>query len=108
MTKQELLTEKIIDNVLSGAVQRGRLIVNYPSGNRRTYGDKSKPVTLTIKSLPLSQLKNPPMFIGESYMNGNIKIKEDELDTFFSLMSQNQADPKGLKVLEKFQKRQAN
>src|SRR5581483_580123 len=108
MSRQELIAERFIDRLLSRVLHKGQLIVTYPSGKQKAYGDKSRPVKVTIKSLPLGKLRNPPLFIGESYMSGNIEIAEDQLDAFFGLMGQNHADPASLKLLEKFQKRQAN
>jgi cyclopropane-fatty-acyl-phospholipid synthase len=110
MAQQKNLSgiEIIVDRVLNTTLHKGHLIVVYPSGARRSYGDRSKSVTLKIKNLPVNKLKNLPMFIGESYMYGNIEIAENELDTFFGLMGQNPSSPASLKVLEKFQKHQPN
>ncbi|HEX4774080.1 MAG TPA: cyclopropane-fatty-acyl-phospholipid synthase family protein [Candidatus Saccharimonadales bacterium] len=108
MKKSELVAERAVDKVLSGVLKRGRLTVDYPSGHQKTYGDKSKAVKITIKSLSLTRLKNPPLFIGESYMDRNLEIDENDLDAFFKLMGQNQADPTSLRLLGKLQKHQPN
>jgi cyclopropane-fatty-acyl-phospholipid synthase len=100
-------TERILDGVLRH-MRHGRLIIVYPSGQRRSYGDRSPAVTMRIKSLPAGRLRNPPMFIGESYMHGNIEIDEDQLDTFFSLMGRNPINSPLLNSLGKLPKRQRN
>ncbi len=99
--------ERVLDRVL-GHMRNGRLTIVYPSGQRRSYGDHSRAVVVTIKSLPAARLRNPPMFIGESYMNGNIEIDEDQLDTFFSLMGRNPVNTPLAKWLGKLPKRQKN
>src|ERR1019366_391401 len=100
--------ERILDKVLRAHIYKGRLAVVYPSGQQRAYGDKSAGVKVTIKSLPLNRLRNPALFIGESYMYGNVEIDEDQLDTFFSLMGKNPSSSASLQLLQKLPKRQPN
>lgn len=100
--------EGILDKFLKAHIKKGRLIVVYPSGQRRNYGDKSQGVKATIKSLPVTKLRNPTMFVGESYMNGNVKIDEDKLDTFFRLMSDNPSSSSAAHIIQKLPRRQAN
>jgi cyclopropane-fatty-acyl-phospholipid synthase len=100
--------ERILDQVLRTHVHNGHLAVTYPNGQQRNYGDRSSAVKVKIKSLPLLRLRNPAMFVGESYMLGNIDIDENQLDAFFSLMGKNPSSSGGLKLLEKLPKRQPN
>jgi cyclopropane-fatty-acyl-phospholipid synthase len=101
-------TEKIIDTFLATHIHTGSVVIEYPSGLERRYGDTSKAVKIKIRQLPLRKLTNPAMFFGESYMFGNIQIAEDQLDRLFELMSDNESDSAGLRLMEKLPKRQAN
>lgn len=101
--------ERIIDQFLAAHLHKGRLTMIYPSGQKRKYGDDtSDPVKVMIRSLPLPKLRNPAMFLGESYMNGNILIDERQLDAFFRLMGDNPSDSALTSLIEKLPKRQAN
>jgi cyclopropane-fatty-acyl-phospholipid synthase len=110
MTKTERLrgAERIIDKFLSAHLHKGKLTIVYPSGQQRTYGDNSKGVKLEIKSLPLTKLRNPTMFLGESYMYGNVEIAENQLDDFFKLMGDNPSDSSVSHLIEKLPKRTPN
>lgn len=109
--KQLAVVEWIIDRFLSSHVHNGGLVVAYPGGAERRYGqdaDSGAAVTITLKQLPLAKLRNPVMFVGEGYMFGTIVIPEQQLDAFFQLMSLNQSDSTITQLIEKFPKRQPN
>ncbi|MBW3568908.1 cyclopropane-fatty-acyl-phospholipid synthase family protein [Candidatus Parcubacteria bacterium] len=110
MTKSRQLVgaESIVDKFLSSHIRQGRLTIVYPSGQQRSYGDKSKAVKVTIKRLPLLGLRNPTMFLGESYMFGNLQVAEEQLDDLFRLMSDNESDSFATHLIQKLPKRQAN
>lgn len=110
MTKLKRLAgaERVIDQFLRTHLHNGRLTMVYPSGQERSYGDNSEVIKVHIKSLPLSKLRNPAMFLGESYMNGDVVIREDQLDGFFKLMGDNPSDSAVTHLIEKLPKRQTN
>lgn len=101
-------TEKVIDTFLARHIHTGSLEITYPSGQTRRYGDRSKPVKIAVGHLPLPRLLNPSLFFGESYMSGNIQIAENRLDRLFQVMSQNESESPGLRIIEKLPRRQSN
>ena len=102
------LGERVVDRVLSAHIHTGKLVVTYPSGQRRTYGKGAKAVHVRVHSLPISRFGNPSLFVGESYMHKNIEIDEDQLDELFRIMSLNEVKSPLLRATQSLPKRQLN
>lgn len=80
----------------------------YPSGQTQHYGDASEPISITLRRLPVSGLRNPDLFFGEAYMRGDLQIPEEQLDAFFRLMPANHTESLLLRLIEKLPRRQRN
>lgn len=88
-------------------------MVVYPSGHVETYGQpydpkSESPVRVAIRNLPITKLHNPALFFGESYMDGNVQIAEEQLDDLFKVMSENESDSLLDMVIEKLPRRHKN
>lgn len=105
-------TARLLDRLLSRYLRHGSLHLTYPSGAMRTYGraeNGQQTVEAVITQLPVARLRNPALFVGEAYMDGNLQIAENQLDGFFRLLAHNPTDSSALvRWFRNLPRRQAN
>jgi cyclopropane-fatty-acyl-phospholipid synthase len=70
----------------------GALDLTYPDGTTRRYGPGQGAdvrLTLTDPALPRRLVLSTEMALGEGYMDGTVRIADDDLDGFFTLITRN-------------------
>lgn len=81
--------------MLTVMLRQGALTVVYPNGNQKTYGDGSGPpatVTVRTKRTLRRLLLNTELAVGESYMDEELVVQDDDLRSFFATTMANIAD----------------
>ncbi|WP_438976251.1 class I SAM-dependent methyltransferase [Roseicyclus sp.] len=95
---------KALDRMLDGFIVTGRLTLTYPDGATRRYGPgqgADVQITLCDPALPRRLVRAPELALGEGYMDGTLTLEGDDLDGFFTLVTQNAAHPPvGLRALD--------
>lgn len=84
--------DKIFDRMMRDFFKRGQLVLIYPDGTRRSYGDPDAiPVEVTLhdKAMTRRLVLNTEMGLGEGYMEGNLTIANDDLGGFLDLALEN-------------------
>lgn len=82
----------LLKPLLRAMVREGALTLEDARGRRTVFGDGSAPVcTLKLhrRSLEWSLLLNPPLRLGEAYMDGRLTIEDGELGDFVALLARN-------------------
>lgn len=85
---------RFLDKFLLDLIRMGNLVLHYPDGTIRTYGDGSDPlvtVRLSDPALPGKIIRNPELATGEAYMDERLTIDGDDLYGFLNLMISNLA-----------------
>lgn len=85
-------SEALICSALDQLIQRGNLVVTFPSGERRHFGDDAgTPVVVAIEDTnALGRLMaNAELALGELYTDGVIAIDGDDIDGLLALVLQN-------------------
>ncbi len=73
-------------------IREGALVFEDARGRRFTYGDGSPPsvrVKLHRRSLEWTLLLNPPLRMGEAFMDGTLTLEEGDLAAFIELIARN-------------------
>ncbi len=73
-------------------VLRGRLVLTHPDGRTTVHGDGSGPpvrVHVRDRRTILRILLNPPLGIGESYMDGGLVLPDGDVGVFLDLIGRN-------------------
>lgn len=84
--------DKVLDRVLNGFFKTGSFEVKLADGTTLSYGDGTgDPVHVTLKSadLPQKLLRDVDMAFGEGYMDGQIELRDDNLEGFFEMVLTN-------------------
>jgi len=82
----------MIKKLLKEMVQTDAMVLEDAAGNRTVLGDGSPPrcrLKLHKKSLEWSLIANPPLKVGEAYMDGDLTIEDGELADFLEVMAKN-------------------
>ncbi|WP_272010299.1 SAM-dependent methyltransferase [Roseovarius sp. ZX-A-9] len=86
----------ILHRFLTHLIRRGELSVTYPDGTQRIYGDATggqrAAVSLHDPSLPRRIVLSPDMAVGEAYMDGKLRIENDDLYGFLGVAIGNLAE----------------
>lgn len=104
-------SETLLSAALDQLITRGRLVVTFPSGEQRQFGeDAGSAVIVAIKDASaLSRLMaNAELAFGELYVDGLIAIDGDDIDGLLALVLQNLrrhgfktgATPPGMRLFE--------
>lgn len=104
-------SETLLSAALDQLITRGRLVVTFPSGEQRQFGeDAGSAVIVAIKDASaLSRLMaNTELAFGELYVDGLIAIDGDDIDGLLALVLQNLrrhgfktgATPPGMRLFE--------
>ena len=84
--------KSVFDKMLSRLIVSGNLEIAYPDGESRSYGmPNGKTVALSITdpaALRALCLQPDPAF-GEAYMDGDLIVKDDDLDTLMQIIAEN-------------------
>lgn len=83
---------KILDGMIDRLVRHGRLVVTYPDGTQRRYGDGTGDeiaVHMKDPALPRRLVLNPDLALGEAYMDATLTITDDNLSGFLALAMTN-------------------
>ena len=95
---------KALDRMLDGFIVTGRLTLTYPDGATRRYGPgqgADVQITLCDPALPRRLVRAPELALGDGYVDGTLTLGGDDLDGFFTLVTQNAAHPPvGLRALD--------
>ena len=88
----------ILDAMFRSFITEGALRVVYPDGQARLYGEGDAPVQIRLQTdnLPKNLALRTDLALGEAYMNGALKIVDDDLDGFMALVAVNIARSRGL------------
>ncbi|MBL0922979.1 MAG: class I SAM-dependent methyltransferase [Sphingomonadaceae bacterium] len=102
----------LLDRLLHGKIRQGRLTIVSPDGNSTYYGTAAAgwpSVTLRLKSAGASRriVLNPRLGMGETYMDGDVSVDDDDIMGLVELIRRNNpwekggeiGDPKPLKKL---------
>lgn len=83
--------ENWLDRILRDLVRLGTLRTTYPSGRTESYGTGAPvvPITLDDPALPRRLILNPDLALGEAYMDGTLRIGQDDLYGLLSLILTN-------------------
>lgn len=87
---------KALDRMLDGFIVTGRLTLTYPDGATRRYGPgqgADVQITLCDPALPRRLVRAPELALGDGYVDGTLTLGGDDLDGFFTLVTQNAAHP---------------
>jgi cyclopropane-fatty-acyl-phospholipid synthase len=79
----------LLDQFLRQLIVAGSLEVTFADGRHRTYGDGAGPalsVATTDPDLPRKLILNPPLALGEAYMDGRLTIGGDDLRGLMALL----------------------
>ena len=85
---------KIFDRFVTHLFHDGDLIVTFPDGTKRRYGNGTgTPISVTLHDdgLPRKILMSPELAAGEAYMDGQLTIGDDDLPGFLELAVRNVA-----------------
>lgn len=85
----------ILDRMLERLLRKGEVMVTFPDGTTRRYGDGTgQRVTLHLidPALPRKLVLHPDMALGEGYMDGALTIENDDLGGLLALAMQNMQD----------------
>jgi cyclopropane-fatty-acyl-phospholipid synthase len=91
-----VLEHMVADKILGRLIKRGHVRVKYWNGVIRHYGDlastagPSLSVEITNPRVVQQLMLNASLALGEGYMNGQVKIEEDQLPLLFKLIAENQ------------------
>jgi cyclopropane-fatty-acyl-phospholipid synthase len=84
--------DRLLDRMLRDFIQRRALVLVYPDGTRRLYGDTTADpveVTLVDPTLPRRLVLNTDLAVGEAYMDGQLTIAGDDLEGFLAIATEN-------------------
>ena len=84
----------LLDRLLKKLIQTGQLSVEWPDGHTSHHGKPEPgraPVAIAFKSYAAARrvALNPMLAAGEEYMNGNIRIADDDILQLLDLVSHN-------------------
>jgi cyclopropane-fatty-acyl-phospholipid synthase len=82
----------LLDRLLRRAITRGALLVHYPDGKTRRYGDPgAEPVIARLSGAdtPRRIGLNPALGAGEAWMDGRLTLDNGDIVAFLDLMSGN-------------------
>lgn len=91
----ELMWNRLLDELLTHLIRKGRLTAHFPDGTVKTYGDagaEAVEVHLHDATLPRRIIMTPDMAVGEAYMNGTLTIEGDDLYGFLGVILRNRGD----------------
>jgi cyclopropane-fatty-acyl-phospholipid synthase len=89
---------KLLSSFLRRLVKRGALIVVYPNGRSKRYGEADEPaITMRLhdRSLPRRLFCNPNLSFGEAYMEGGLTVEGDDIYGLIELFLVNLNSHKG-------------
>jgi cyclopropane-fatty-acyl-phospholipid synthase len=80
--------------MLGRLMRHGELILTYPDGTVRRYGNGLPKVSVQLKDPALVQrlVLHPDLALGEAYMDGTIEIGNDDLEGLLALAMSNMGD----------------
>ncbi|MFO8126898.1 class I SAM-dependent methyltransferase [Yoonia sp.] len=84
--------EYALDKMLQSLIHTGALRIVMPSGQTHTYGDRtSEPVTVRLHDSAATRrlVLNPELAFGETYMNGDLTIDDDDLQGLMATVVRN-------------------
>lgn len=85
----------ILDGMLERLLRKGEVVITFPDGTTRRYGDGTGQrvvLRFTDPALPRKLVLNPDMALGEAYMDGTMIIEKDDLGGLLALAMQNMQD----------------
>jgi cyclopropane-fatty-acyl-phospholipid synthase len=85
----ETMWNKLLASFLHRLVKQGALIVTFPDGQSRRFGEAGgAPVTMRLhdRSLPRKLLTNPDLSLGEAYMDGTLTVDGDDIYGLLELL----------------------
>ncbi|MEM8959325.1 MAG: cyclopropane-fatty-acyl-phospholipid synthase family protein [Pseudomonadota bacterium] len=87
----------LLDRYLRSFLRVGRLRLTWPDGRVSDYGDPKAPafaLALCDASLPRRLVMSPELALGEAYMDGTLRLQDDDLHGMFGLLLRNRVrDP---------------
>lgn len=103
--------EALLGAVLDQIISRGTLVITFPSGDQRRFGDNAEPavnVALKEASALGRLMANAELALGELYTDGVIAIEGDDIDGLLAIILQNLrrhgfktgAAPAGMRLFE--------
>jgi cyclopropane-fatty-acyl-phospholipid synthase len=81
--------DTVLDKLLRRLVREGHLIVTFPDGTVRAYGERALPpvaVQLRNPALPGRLVRAPDLAMGEGYMDGTLTVTGDDLPGLLALL----------------------
>ena len=78
----------ILDRMLAQLIKQGTLIIHFPDGTVRRYGETNAPfvsVRIIDPTLIGRLVRNPDLAMGEAYVDGNLIIDQDDLPSLLAL-----------------------
>lgn len=108
-------SEDLLAAALDQLIVRGALVVRFPSGRERRFGEAAAEavcVVLEEASAVRRLLANPELALGELYVDGLLSVERDDIDGLLALMLQNLRDrgfrtraaPAGMRLPETLQR----
>lgn len=103
-------SEDLLAAALDQLIVRGALVVRFPSGRERRFGEAAAEavcVVLEEASAVRRLLANPELALGELYVDGLLSVERDDIDGLLALVLQNLRDrgfrtraaPAGMRLL---------
>ena len=76
-------------SILKKIQLKGRLEIVDCNGNKHLFGDGESfaKIRFTNKNIKRKLFRNPSLYLGEGYVNGDIIIEEGTLDDFLKIIS---------------------
>ena len=82
----------LFNSILTKLIKKGHLVWIQPNGIKSSFGDQSiSPITIKTSSKfsNVKLLLNPEVYIGESYMNGDLEVVDNNIYEFLNLLFSN-------------------
>ncbi len=86
---------RLLSRLLDRLVRRGALIVVFPDGSARRYGEAAAPpvtVRLHAASVARRLALDPELALGEAYPDGTLSVDGDDIDGLLDLLVRHQPD----------------
>jgi cyclopropane-fatty-acyl-phospholipid synthase len=87
--------KSVFDKMLSRLIVTGNLEVAYPDGEKRNYGapdGRTAALSITDPAALRALCLQPDPAFGEAYMDGNLIVEEDDLDSLMQLILENRRE----------------